>query len=952
MFSSRSYWFHLFLRSGALIGVAYVDIAMPDLDENLIKSRLYDHSEWGVLSFADGRVLSDSLHSTSGVNVSNGNSINVTWSDLGIISSQSFAAIRDSYEALLRTKWTNETLAAVAEDTTRECFYGVATAYPLPYPPSQFDPNYAPYALAVQVVGLDAYAPIEQFESSIDSDVLKGSFAATGIALFGMFFILLMLWCVARFLTQPLLWMETVSWRIVNHGDTRSGGLQLEDEVALTATVRCSPRTEITELVEEFRSMITGFSGGGASSVAESEANEIRNILTWHSDFQQLYTTASVHKSIRSSITANTPSTEPEDCNSGPSSEPNEEKGNHDEEAKPDQPVSTTVNEQKALKAFSNTVFPAPPKKHVGPVVASLPEEGPKDLEGGREVYRSRLFCWIVLLIVIPLLVTNTIITAIVTQAMIDTVPAWVDDLNQVSYDLEMQAYESIVMSKATLVGMILASPGRDLYWIARMASWLHFGAVPRADSFTELQTASDECKSSDIYKCDLLLSDAYQCPCDWDDTFEPIRSCTEEFDRHESRRRQARFYSVLELDMDPLTGGRLNVTSFPASPEETIWNYNASELPGAEKGANAAGFETTYDRLRVSSALAVVEFPLFNYRNAAGYERQILGSFIGFEADGMFSGFTGCSHVHSTTSFFVSDEGNKAFLIAPELCPEGKYGFDPRCRDWYSTTRKSSTLHMTAPYLFGPSGPVGLSIATPVVNPIDGDFVGVMLLDYPHKLLEEAFHSLSFPISFLVTPGIDIYEGDVVVGTNKSKTWNSSKITDELFENHGNRPQDKDGFEKGVLASMKAGQHGLATFTRQTKDGEEEELVAAYAAVNQTILASLDPSRLDMGVTTRTETMYSVAIVNFARDIRRSFEEVEETMYGDLDRLAIIDAVIILVLSIVFLFVVCKVRMTPYIGFGNFGISKFSSFYGVGDNSCNPTNDYASKSRSEHQLH
>ena len=104
----------------------------------------------------------------------------------------------------------------------------------------------------------------------------------------GLVTVLVIVWYVSRMLTQPLLWMEKMSFRIVNHTTERvssdGDALRMADDDDLTSTgVWCS-QTEITQLVAEFRTMIQGFSGEGATSVAESEMNELYNELTWQSE--------------------------------------------------------------------------------------------------------------------------------------------------------------------------------------------------------------------------------------------------------------------------------------------------------------------------------------------------------------------------------------------------------------------------------------------------------------------------------------------------------------------------------------------------------------------------------------------------------------------------------------------------------------------------------------------
>ena len=56
-----------------------------------------------------------------------------------------------------------------------------------------------------------------------------------------------------------------------------------------TASVWCVLRTELQQLLEAFQSMIHGFSGDSVSEVAEPGLYEIKNSLTWHSNFSRLY---------------------------------------------------------------------------------------------------------------------------------------------------------------------------------------------------------------------------------------------------------------------------------------------------------------------------------------------------------------------------------------------------------------------------------------------------------------------------------------------------------------------------------------------------------------------------------------------------------------------------------------------------------------------------------------
>jgi hypothetical protein len=58
---------------------------------------------------------------------------------------------------------------------------------------------------------------------------------------------------------------------------------------------------------------------------------------------------------------------------------------------------------------------------------------------------------------------------------------------------------------------------------------------------------------------------------------------------------------------------------------------------------------------------------------------------YVAFEADGHFVGYVGCGYaLASNYASIVSSESNGASTDGVDVCPPGKYGYDPRCRGWY----------------------------------------------------------------------------------------------------------------------------------------------------------------------------------------------------------------------------------------------------------------------------
>lgn len=290
----------------------------------------------------------------------------------------------------------------------------------------------------------------------------------------------------------------------------------------------------------------------------------------------------------------------------------------------------------------------------------------------------------------------------------------------------------------------------RDLHVYTRVAGWLFLGSLRRADSFTFQTSGAEECK---LYPSDACphKADATKtaCLCEWDDGWgyncsslnetlsttmgNPFNiSSNTTFNREDPRYWQHRWFECSSSDANELTGDRFK-TSYPAvdfSPETTNWWNDTSTMPGAYKGSSAAGYDTTYDRVRVLSALSVADFPIYNYHVGPG-EQRMLGTYMGLEADGMFTGFSGCES-YAGVPHFQSNENNSAYTVNSTLCPKGRYSFDCRCRGWYTSCyAERGFIHVTSPYAFASSDTVGMSAGAAIIDPQNQEHIGEMLIDF-----------------------------------------------------------------------------------------------------------------------------------------------------------------------------------------------------------------------------
>jgi hypothetical protein len=376
-------------------------------------------------------------------------------------------------------------------------------------------------------------------------------------------------------------------------------------------------------------------------------------------------------------------------------------------------------------------------------------------------------------------------------------------------------------------------------------------------------------------------------CSCDWHCLRENKEHypCIADYNVTDSRYLQRQNFVVQKLDSDPATGNRQSSPSFPEFsdfPNTTSWWQNVSSLPGSD-ASGASGYKTLYDRVAISSSSSVFNFPIYNYATSLGKEKTFLGGYLSFEADGLFFGWAGCYYSHSFLSDFQSSSANGAAAINSVLCPEGKFGYDPRCRSWYATGRKTyfndeAAVHVTAPYKFAsnPELQQAASMTSPISNPSTGEYVGQVLLDYITVGLGKSVSMLREPVSFLITPHEDILGGDTVVGPNKSMAWDSAPIGDLLFA-HETNSSNRDYFEREVLPFMKRGEHGHNEFYRTKADGSSECIWLCFAPVTCRSMLATAPDDFSAGVNISDSLVYSIGVGRQCEDIKQAFRTVED---------------------------------------------------------------------------
>jgi len=461
-----------------------------------------------------------------------------------------------------------------------------------------------------------------------------------------LFIVFVVIYTMATVLTKPLQWMEKIANRITdNAGSDLSSGIDVNEDPFFPH----SPVTEITALVREFKVMIISFGGGGAAKAATVAITEARN--PFEIDLQaveKIYTPGLPHRHSTAASVKHKPT--------APSAK-----------IYPDAESGRWVNAGKLSKVA------VPELTTSGRVVQPT-------FAHSQSLFKSPLFLWVVFSIVTPLVLVLVGTSFFVSFTIKSELPGWLEDVEAASVALEKDSVETTVTLRAGLAKEIMEQPVRDLHLYSRVAGWLYFGALERSDSFTKVETGATECLASST----CAFQADWVCDCDWLDSHNspnPMPTCDAVSDgKMKSRGGQFQSFSVeFDSETSDASGGRMT-TSGGTTEEGTKWHTH-DDLPGKEKGAAATGYETLYDRVRVYSALSVVEFPMYNYDESPDYSKQ-QGSYIGFEQDGLFIGYAGCdAKILSEPWTWKSSKDNRSPQLRPELCPQNKVGYDPRCR-------------------------------------------------------------------------------------------------------------------------------------------------------------------------------------------------------------------------------------------------------------------------------
>ena len=561
------------------------------------------------------------------------------------LSATSHFVDTDTYNAIKRD-WENDQERRHEPRVYRTANGRIASGSPVP--PDDDNPQ---FMIIVSIAESFLNKARDDLDEDVDKEiqVLIRNILIAGLV--GIAWVLVMLAVVSLYLTHPLRWMRQTGERIV-----RTAGMIQKEPLNLDTlpwSYQYAPHTEITKLVDQFRKMVKRFAGDGTAKLFKKQRLEVRNPFEEFTAFERLYQSRSTDKSFDFNYTIGRDAAPKQGIFSrGPREEasPTNNKSRRRLHMGPNSSSKTNLSGQRMS-------------------VSTLPIEKIEE----RTWLRSPLFKWILACITLPLILSMCTILVYVVWETSVSLPALIDQVERAYVDFEIDLLLPVTRLRAHYISELVSMSARDLQVNARFLGWVHFKALNLTDAIPPIVSKSEECKYFPANECPLPENaPETTCDCAWNDPWGAQECKNYSFSRPFQ---QSTYFGLRE---DAFANGDRNLTRYPsvaASPNTTEFWGPIDQVAGASEGLNASGYETTYARLRALAAMSIIQIPLYNYGTHKRINHPSWGSYIGYQADGMFAGYAGCEQSHTVAAHFQSTVSNRAFEINPVMCPENKYG-------------------------------------------------------------------------------------------------------------------------------------------------------------------------------------------------------------------------------------------------------------------------------------
>ena len=349
------------------------------------------------------------------------------------------------------------------------------------------------------------------------------------------------------------------------------------------------------------------------------------------------------------------------------------------------------------------------------------------------------------------------------------------------------------------------------------------------------------------------------------------------------------------------------------SSPESTSWYTDPDKMEGSEKGSSAEGHSTAYDRMRVATSLSTIIFPVYNYgreARATGSSTTAMSGYMSFEADGSYTGFSGCNYEPAAYSQFESSDANSAYIVNPGLCPRGKFGYDPRCRGWYADSKRQyfesgDGLYISPPYKFAASTDIGNSAASPLVDPKSGEFVGNTLIDFTTSELSKFVSKAEFYA--VIMPNTT--DGQNVVASSAFEDDTTPESIFEMLMPYDDADSTNAQYFSEIIRDMEnKGTGADCTLYRTNEQDVQQQFCYVYEPIYNRALRPVKPDDFSRGALHSTEFLYSIIMFQEVNVVSSEYMKRSDDIDRALHRTAVIYFLTTVLTTLIFIIVTAKV--------------------------------------------
>jgi hypothetical protein len=200
----------------------------------------------------------------------------------------------------------------------------------------------------------------------------------------------------------------------------------------------------------------------------------------------------------------------------------------------------------------------------------------------------------------------------------------------------------------------------------------------------------------------------------------------------------------------------------------------------------------------------------------------------------------------------------------------------------------KNSSLYVAAPYLFAVlSGTVAQTATSPLIDPITGEHVGQVNVDFSSNSVFDALDKKNtvllkggFPI--LIAMEVDRLK-ETVIGPGFSLGDAPIEIAKLVlsadFGCDNDVCKENLDFFDAVLESMYLGESSTTEVRRSKQGGEIESFIMAYSPINVKSIRPVDSSDFTRGIKVSDHLVYSFALSEMVAEIKAPFLKIKNKL-------------------------------------------------------------------------